>query len=204
MVTLLFLLLASPEDLYKDAKKSFDAGKFEVANKQFERFLLTYPDDKLFPSALYWAGKLKENPAKACEYYNKIINNYPDNEYAPYALYGLAQYEEIKGNCTSADEMYRKIMTNYPDSKCANLMKDKIVNVMNIVKVNVVDSYFIQVGAFSDSSRAVIAQRGLSNYTTFIISDKNFFKLKIGIFASPDSAKQFMLKNNIKGFITKY
>lgn len=200
MIALLFLLLASPEDLYKDAKKSFDDGNFEVANKQFERFLLTYPDDKLFSSALYRAGKLKENPAKACEYYNKVINNYPDNEYAPYALYALAQYEEIKGNCTSADEMYRKIMTNYPGSKCANLLKDKI----KIVNVNIAASYFIQVGAFSDSSRAVIAQKELSNYTTFIISDKNFFKLKIGIFASPDSAKQFMLENNIKGFITKY
>lgn len=204
MVILLLLLIVplrgegrveTSDSLYRDAKKSFNDGNFELANKKFERFLLTYPEDKLFPSALYWAGKLKEKPAKALEYYNKIIDNYPNSEYAPYALYNIAQYEYIKGSYGIAAELYQKLITTYPGAKCISSAKSYMTLTSTL--------YTIQIGAFSDSSVAAATQKEFNNYNSSITEENGLFKLRIGTFTSADSAQQFMLENDIKGFVTK-
>lgn len=202
MLALIFLLL-SPDALFRDAKKTYNKGDFELANKKFERFLLKYPEDRHTPLALYWAAKLKEKPDRACEHYKKIINSYPNNKSTPFALYHLAQYEYIKENYLAALQMYKKIVADYPEVKCAQSAKENIALISAF--------HFIQLAAFSDSTYAVQSQKELveagstrdSGSKTYIIKEGGYFKLKVGIFPSYESAKQFMLENNLKGFVTK-
>lgn len=190
---IIFLLLTP--DLYEQAQNAFDKGDFELARKKVEQFLIKYPESQNTPEVMYLAAKLRRNSNEALTYYEKIVKEYPNSKVAPDALYNIAQYFYGKRDYHSALGMYKKIISDYPKSKPAKECKKWIDTIQAF--------YFIQIGAFSVPENAFKLAEKVKKFDPMIVKQDSYHKVWIGTFSSIESATEFMLNNELKGFVTR-
>lgn len=195
MYNLLLIFLVLSQELYNEAKKSYDTGDFELASKKFEQFLIKYPQDNLTPLALYYAAKLRKKPEEAINYYKKLISKYPKSKVASDALHNIAQYHYALGEYQEMLEIYEKILSTYPSSNSAESANKYIEKIKSFV--------FIQVGYFSSQENAYRLAEKLKEFHPRIIKDQQHYRVWIGPCSSPEEAKNLMLQKGLKGILKK-
>ena len=94
-------------------------GKYKEARKEFEKFLVHYPNSALAPEALFKMAESTEDFWEATREYRNLTLRYPDNSFAPQAQFRIGQYYYLKGDYEQSLKDYQKLLEIYPQSSLA-------------------------------------------------------------------------------------
>ncbi len=116
-------------DLYVQAKEAFDKGKYETAQKLFERFLEAHPRSKRADNAQFWIGEIYYREKwyeKAILEYQKVIETYPKGNKVRSALLkqGLAFLN--LGDKDNARLILKELVRKHPDSSEAKIATERL------------------------------------------------------------------------------
>ena len=107
---------ASAEDAYNAAMGMVKEKQFAAANKAFEQFVKTYPNDTLTANAYYWNGEVymvRGELASAITSFRKVIDQYPDHVKTPDATYKYAVALDKSGDKAGAVEWLKTVVKRY-------------------------------------------------------------------------------------------
>jgi len=94
---------------------------YERSIYEFAAVMNSHSEDFL-DEALYWTGEVHmrtQDPKKALEFYQKIIDDHPGSRYMPYAAYSRAWALKSLGFMEEALSSFRSVAANYPFEKVA-------------------------------------------------------------------------------------
>jgi TolA-binding protein len=100
-------LKASPEDMYEDAYKSFQAKRYEEARGKMQEVVQAYP----------------QHPILA---YEDVILKYQDHQKVPAAMLKQAYAFSSIGENKAAEGILRELITRYPDADVAEKAREKL------------------------------------------------------------------------------
>ncbi len=109
---------ASPELIYSDAKKNYDANKLQEALAGFNNFLRDFPRHKLAANSQYWIGEIyydADDYEKAIREFNKVEENYPESLKSPDAKFKVALCEIKLEKSEEAQSTLNSIKRFYPE-----------------------------------------------------------------------------------------
>ena len=194
MIYLLFLLLLSPDDgekSFKEAKDHFEKGRYAEAGKSFQDFIHRYPKSPLFPSALYYRGRLFLDPERAVLTYEEILSHFPKSPFAEDARLLISKYHEAKGDSARAREVLETSTLSHPEEN------HKIRSPENDTSTNLpipTGEYTVQVGSFENlpEARRLHERLKKKGYKVFIIpatiEGKTFHRVRVGGYATKEEA----------------
>ena len=105
------------------ARELMDDGKFELAIKEFERFMHFFPDDRRVPSARYLTGVcyLREGRYKnAREVFTEIFSSDPDGEFAGKSVFMMGETYYEEGFPEKADYFFSEVAGEYSSADLKN------------------------------------------------------------------------------------
>jgi tol-pal system protein YbgF len=119
-----------PSAAYRQAKKDYDKGHFDLALAGFQNYVVQFPDTSMVDKAQYWVGECyysKKEFSKAIEAFAKVIKNYPKSDKVAGAKLkiGLSYLNEKKNS--KAKEYLHRVIREHPDSNEAEIAKDRLV-----------------------------------------------------------------------------
>ncbi|MBF0390179.1 MAG: tol-pal system protein YbgF [Desulfamplus sp.] len=118
-----------PDDLYNAAKASLDAGKNEVARKQFEAFINRYPTSENADNARFWIADSYYREKwyeKAILEYQRVIEEYPKGNKVASALLKQAYSFVNLGEKKNATLILNDLIKKYPQTQEAQSAKEKL------------------------------------------------------------------------------
>ncbi|MBF0209788.1 MAG: tol-pal system protein YbgF [Desulfamplus sp.] len=118
-----------PDDLYNAAKASLDAGKNEVARKQFEAFINRYPTSENADNARFWIADSYYREKwyeKAILEYQRVIEEYPKGNKVASALLKQAYSFANLGEKKNATLILNDLIKKYPQTQEAQSAKEKL------------------------------------------------------------------------------
>jgi tol-pal system protein YbgF len=119
----------SDDALYKMAKQSFDAGKYDAARTGFQRLLKDYPNSKNADNAQFWVGETYYREKwyeKAILEYHEVIKTYPKGNKARAAMLKQGLAFEAIGDKKNARLMLKELVRKHPQSNEAEVAKKKL------------------------------------------------------------------------------
>jgi len=117
------------EGVYQKAFGTFKKGEYPNALKQFEAFLLAYPQSEYADNAQYWIGECyyqQGDYEKAIVEYEKVMKKYPKGDKVPSALLKQGFAFLDLGDRADAKLIFNKIMKDYPQSPQAEIAGKKL------------------------------------------------------------------------------
>ena len=118
------------EQLVIDGDRQFEFGrelmhdgKYELAVKEFERFMHFFPDDRRVPSARYLTGVcyLRQGRYKdARQVFTEIFSSNPDGEFAGKAVFMMGETYYEEGFPDKAEYFFAEAAKKYPSSDLKN------------------------------------------------------------------------------------
>ena len=117
------------EGVYQKAFGTFKKGEYPNALKQFEAFLITYPQSEYADNAQYWIGECyyqQGDYEKAIVEYEKVIKKYPKGDKVPSALLKQGFSFLDLGDRADAKLIFNKIVKDYPQSPQAEIAVKKL------------------------------------------------------------------------------
>lgn len=197
-------LSASPWQVYKEAKRAYTQGEFELAKKKFDKLRKGCKNIEIMPYAIYYSGKLEENPKMAVSLYKTIVDSYPDSKVADNALYRIAQYYYATNDYKKSTNYLKILIEKYPQSDCIKEANKWLKIMGSKGERPFALTFSIQVGAFLKQENAINLKEKLTKQglKTFIVSNK-YHKVRVGNFSTREEAELFKNKHNIQGFVVK-
>ena len=119
----------SADQLYKNALADLTSGKLDLALQQFTDYVKYFGTTELAPSAQFNIGEVhrrNNDPEKAIEAYDQVLEAYPENEKTDDAHYSKARMLLAVGKRTDAAEEFRTLIKKYPNSELAAKAKDQL------------------------------------------------------------------------------
>ncbi len=118
-----------PSDAYRQAKRDFDRGNYDLALAGFQNYITQFPDTSQADKAQYWIGECyyaKKHYDKAIDAFNKVVKNYPKSDKVAGAKLkiGLAYLSEK--NHVKAKEYLHRVIKEYPGTDEAKIAKDRL------------------------------------------------------------------------------
>ena len=130
LANLLLPLVVYAEQVIIDGDKQFDFarelmddGKYDLAVKEFERFMHFFPNDRRVPSAYYLTGVcyLRQGLYKnARQVFTKIFSSDPDGEFAGKAMFMMGETYYEEGFPEKAEYFFAEAAKEYPSSDLKN------------------------------------------------------------------------------------
>jgi len=117
------------DDLYVQAKEAFDKGKYETAQKLFERFLEAHPRSKRADNAQFWIGEIYYREKwyeKAILEYQKVIETYPKGNKVRSALLKQGLAFLSLGDKDNARLILKELVRKHPDSSEAKIATERL------------------------------------------------------------------------------
>jgi tol-pal system protein YbgF len=108
----------SPEILYNDSKKYYDANRLDESLEGFKTFLKDFPRHNLAANSQYWMGEIYydiDNFDKALLEFEKVEDNYPGSLKAPDAKFKVAMCYLKLEKKTDAVKTLNDLKRFYPD-----------------------------------------------------------------------------------------
>ena len=128
------------QEFYDSAKKLINDNKYDLALKEFEELLSTYPQSKIAAKANFEIGKIyhgklintvseEESSKRALEFYKKVADNFSDSEEAPNSLFmvGFIQANELN-QLEGAKSAYNSFLQKYPEHELVPSAKAELEN----------------------------------------------------------------------------
>ncbi len=118
-----------PRALYDAAYSDYVRGSYELAIRQFQEYLTTFPTTDLADNAAYWIGECYYRQKKfkdAITEFDRVLERYTGSDKVPSALLkkGYA-YLEL-GQRSQGVSQLQKVMREYPKSDEASLARQRI------------------------------------------------------------------------------
>jgi len=116
---------------YKQAYGLFKNGDYVTAIKQFEDFLIHYPNSSLAPGAAYWIGNARyalRDYQLAIDAQRNLINTYPDSLKAPDAFLNIATSQRELGDRQASQHTLEDLVAKFPHSDAAQKAKQRLAN----------------------------------------------------------------------------
>ena len=108
---------------FEFARELMHDGKYELAVKEFERFMHFFPDDRRVPSARYLTGVcyLRQGRYKdARQVFTEIFSSNPDGEFAGKAVFMMGETYYEEGFPEKAEYFFAEAAKKYPSSDLKN------------------------------------------------------------------------------------
>jgi tol-pal system protein YbgF len=119
----------SPNDIYDDAYRTFEARQYEDAIKKMQMLVAQYPDHVLSGNAKFWIGesyfnlKKYENSILA---YEEVITKHKGHRKVPAAMLKQAYAFIEIGDKKAARSVLNDLVDKYPKSEMASKAKEKL------------------------------------------------------------------------------
>lgn len=122
-------ILVDPKALYEGAYSDYVRGSYDLASRQFQEYLDTFPDTDLSDNAAYWIGECFYRQSKfrqAVTQFDRVLERFSTSDKVPSALLkkGYALIE--LGERTSGRAELQKVIRDYPKSDEASLARGKL------------------------------------------------------------------------------
>ena len=108
---------------FEFARELMHDGKYELAVKEFERFMHFFPDDRRAPSARYLTGicYLRQGRYKdARQVFTEIFSSNPDGEFAGNSVFMMGETYYEEGFPEKAEYFFAEAAKKYPSSDLKN------------------------------------------------------------------------------------
>jgi tol-pal system protein YbgF len=108
--------------LYPDANSDKNAGKYDLALKEYADYLRCYGNLPLAPNAQYYIGTIHAQTGDyetAVQDFDTVLEKYPDNSKTPDALYSKGLALVKLGRRTDGADEFAQLIKNYPKSDLA-------------------------------------------------------------------------------------
>ncbi len=118
-----------PSAAYRQAKRDYDKGNFELARAGFENYLKQFPGSSLADAAQYWTGECyysQHEYSKAIEAFTQVLKNYPKSEKAPGAQLKIGLSYLNKKNIAKAKHYLRLVVKEHPHTNEAAIAKARL------------------------------------------------------------------------------
>ena len=107
---------------YKNIRKTYLVGKYRKAIKDFDNFLVQFPDSKYVPNAYYWKAECYyslEEYEDAISVFEQILQLFPDSQKANHATVKIRMSKEKLGivEYTPQEALYKKSYGLYESKK---------------------------------------------------------------------------------------
>jgi tol-pal system protein YbgF len=121
--------VAGPDEAYRKAYDLYSKGKIDDAQKEFKKFLETYPKSKYAENSHFWLGECYFSQKKyedAILEFDEVIKKYPKGNKVPDALYrqGMAFLE--MQDTTNAKLILKEVLRRFPQSDQASRARKKL------------------------------------------------------------------------------
>jgi tol-pal system protein YbgF len=116
---------------YESAYSQFKNGRYQEAIASFNKFLKTYPNSSLAPSAHYWIGNsyyAVRDFKNAISAQEKLIGAFPESSKAPDAMLNIASSQQEMNKKPAARKTLETIIRKYPGSDAADKAKKRLAN----------------------------------------------------------------------------
>jgi tol-pal system protein YbgF len=120
----------SPGDMFSQAYRDFVRGNLDLAIKEFNAFIDTYPGGEQAADALLYLGEAylqQKNLPQANIAFTRVINNYSETMKVASALYKRATIELDTKETQNAIDDLKRIVDKYPQSQEAENAKAKLL-----------------------------------------------------------------------------
>lgn len=110
----------TPDAVFGDAKKRFDAKQWNDARRLFDAFIARYPTDARAASAQYMIGEsyfAEGKFANAIGAYSRVIDNFPKAEAVPDAMYRNGESFYSLKYCGDARIYFQELLRRYPKTE---------------------------------------------------------------------------------------
>jgi len=121
----------SARDLYDNANRDRQGGKFDLALQEFSDYLKFYGNTDLAPNAQYyiaWIHASQNQYDTAVKEYDMVLEKYPDNNKTPDALYGKGVALTKMGRRTDGAKEFQELMKRFPGSGLASQACTQLTN----------------------------------------------------------------------------
>jgi tol-pal system protein YbgF len=120
---------ASENDLYLQAKQSFDRGDFEAALEGFRNLLRNYPDAQYADNAQFWIGEIfyrQQQYENAILEYQTVIEKFPRGNKVRASLLKQGFAFSNLGDRANARLILQDLIDKYPDSSESKIARQKL------------------------------------------------------------------------------
>jgi TolA-binding protein len=125
---------ASADELYRGALGDYMAGKYPLADSEFQDLIKQFPDDNLSGNAYFYLGEINNKTAKpsvAVKDYDHLLERYPDNQKIPAAhLHKAEALIAVKQTDAGIREL-RALIQRFPNSPESAQARSKL-NAMGV------------------------------------------------------------------------
>ena len=119
----------SPRELFAAARRDFNRGNYNAAQKGFKNFLAAYPNTSLSDDAQFW---LAESLAAASKYvraiaeFKRLVERYPRSDRQAEALLRLGACYKVLGRVNDARRTWATLLKRFPDSNEARVARSRL------------------------------------------------------------------------------
>ena len=117
--------------VYEAAYSQFKNGRYQDAISSFNKFLKSYPNSSLAPSAQYWIGNsyyAMRDFKNAISAQEKLISTFPESAKAPDAMLNIASSQLEMNKKPAAKKTLETVVRKYPGSDAADKAKKRLAN----------------------------------------------------------------------------
>jgi tol-pal system protein YbgF len=120
---------SDPQGLYDAAYGDYVRGNYDLAIRQFQEYLRSFPDTEFSDNAAYWIGECyyRQNAfQRAITEFDRVLDRYPESDKVPSALLkkGYA-YLEL-GERSQGVVQLQYVIREYPTSDEASLARQRL------------------------------------------------------------------------------
>lgn len=113
---------------FKKAKSEFDKKSWDAAIASLTSFMSKNPRDANLAEATHlraMAYAVKNDPSRAAEQFEAVVDSYPESSFAPDALLELARVRDKMGDKGAADKARARLKADYPKSAAAKKLEKR-------------------------------------------------------------------------------
>jgi tol-pal system protein YbgF len=127
----------SPDGLFAEARKHYDAREYVEAHRLLDAFINRYPKDARAAQALYLQGDsyfLEHKYPAAINTFGKVIDLFPKSEVAPDAMYKNGQAFYALKYCGDARIYFQELLRRYPKTEWKKDANDQLKRIARDLK----------------------------------------------------------------------
>lgn len=113
---------------FKLGKSLFEKKSWDGAIAAFTNFITQNPRDPNLAEATHlraMAYSVKNDPSRAAEQFEAVVESYPDSPFAPDALLELARVRDKLGDKAAADRARTRLKSDYPKSAATKKLEKR-------------------------------------------------------------------------------
>jgi tol-pal system protein YbgF len=122
-------LVTNPEELYQSAYNDYLRGSYDIAIREFQTYLESFPGTDLADNAVYWIGECYYRQGQyrqAVSQFDEVLNRYPRSDKAASAVLKKGYAHLQLGERSQGVVQLQHVIREYPQTDEANLARQRL------------------------------------------------------------------------------